>query len=87
MASLKKRPDFFQSEEGAAVKAALVFMQTDELYNTESTYSANTAVYPDNKMTFVDRHMNYLSQHQSVDINQYLSNLRLMTRARVSKRF
>lgn len=80
MALTKKRPNFFDTAEGLETKQALINMQADKAYNTNSDYSTNQDKYPDNRIPFVDKHMKYLSEHQSVNIKHYLSNLRLMTR-------
>jgi hypothetical protein len=82
MAILKKRVDFFNSTIGSEVKEQLVSMSTDTTYNTHSGYSANTVLYPDNLMTFVEKHMAYLNTHPNIDTDQYMANLRLMTRVR-----
>lgn len=82
MAILKKRVDFFNSETGSEVKQQLVSMANDTTYNTSSGYSANTQLYPDNLMTFVEKHMAYLNTHPNLDTAQYMANLRLMTRLR-----
>lgn len=80
MATLKKRVSFFESEEGLIVEATLRKMTLDTTFNTDSTYSANSVRYPDNRIPFVDKHMNYLNLHPNIDPHQYLANLRLMTR-------
>lgn len=82
MAILKKRVDFFNSTTGSEVKQQLVSMANDATYNTNSGYSANTQLYPDNLMTFVEKHMAYLNTHPNIDADQYMANLRLMTRLR-----
>lgn len=80
MATTKKKSSFYDSEVGAMIKQALIQMASDTAFNTESTYSANAEVYPDNLIPFVDKHMNYLCAHPAVDPQYYVSNLRLMTR-------
>lgn len=82
MSILKKRVDFRNSEEGKDVEAALRRLDEDSAFNTASSYSANIDNYPDHVIPFVDKHMKYLSEHQSVNLSEYLSNLRLMTRRR-----
>jgi hypothetical protein len=82
VSTFKKRINFFDSEEGAEVKHALRLMESDSTYTTESSYNANELLYPGNDMSFVEKHMRYLSAHQNVNPQQYLSNLRLMTRVR-----
>lgn len=80
MATVKKRTDFFTSPEGLKVKEELRRMVEDEAFFTESSYSADFEKYTDNLIPFVDKHMNYLRTHPSVEIDHYLANLRLMTR-------
>ena len=82
MAILKKRVDFFNSTTGSEVKQQLVRMSNDTAFNTDAGYSANTMLYPDNLMTFVEKHMAYLNTHPNIDTDQYMANLRLMTRLR-----
>lgn len=82
MPTIKKRADFYKSEEGEQVATELRTMVSDSIYMTTPTYSANSTLYPDNQVSFVEKHMKFLSEHQEVNINQYLSNLRLMSRIR-----
>ena len=80
MSAVKKRISFFQSEEGERSRNALQAIADDIKYNTESTYSADAILHPDQLISFVDKHMNYLNAHLAIDPVQYISNLRLMTR-------
>lgn len=82
MPTMKKKFNFFESEEGVAVKQTLRLMTEDTRYNTDSSYSADSGSYPNNLIPFVDKHMNYLRSHPSTDPQHYLSNLRLITRLR-----
>jgi hypothetical protein len=82
MATLKRRTDFYTSEEGKLVQTTLTVLLADEVYNTEPTYSAKKESYPDGNMPFIDRHMQYLEAHPMVNVQQYLSNLRLMIKQR-----
>ncbi len=82
MSTFKKRINFPESDEGIKTKQQLRVMVTDKTYTTESGYNANVLLYPDNDISFVDKHMRYLSELQNVNPQQYLSNLRLMTRVR-----
>lgn len=82
MASLSKRTNFFSSDEGLQAKKLLRLMAKDNVYNTESTYSANSERYPDNRISFVDKHMNYLNSHPNINPDHYIANLRLMTKQR-----
>ena len=80
MPTYKRKPDFFDTEEGVAALQKLKAMSLSEVYNTPSSYSANTRLYPDNLIPFVDKHMFYLRDHPNLDVTQYVSNLKLMTR-------
>lgn len=82
MAVTKRTTNFFTSPEGLEIVETLTVMAADATYNTRSSYSANSTLYPDNVMTFVDKHVNYLIKHPTMDPQQYISNLRLMTRVR-----
>lgn len=82
MSSVKKRVNFFESEEGRKARQTLLNMVENGQYHTASSYSANAATYPDHVISFVDKHMKYLSEHRAVNIDHYLSNLRLRTRIR-----
>lgn len=81
MSSFKK-VNFYDTEEAASAKKKLLVMVDDTTYNTESSYSANLDTYPDNRIPFVDKHMSYLKAHPAIQPDQYISNLRLMTRIR-----
>ena len=80
MSNYKNNTSFANSEEIAEVIESLEQMVQDDTYNTQSSFSANTEQYPDNLIPFVDKHVNYLMSHKGVNPQQYLSNLRLMTR-------
>jgi hypothetical protein len=81
MAMVKRKVNFFESEEGAAIKKSLIEIAADSAYNTQSSYSV-AAQYSDHLIPFVDKHMNYLNGHPSIDPEQYVSNLRLITKIR-----
>lgn len=82
MSTQTKRKSFLDSAEGVRILEVLTKMSEDTIYNTEASYSANTDQYPNNLIPFVDKHMNYLYVHPSVNIEHYVSNLRMMTRLR-----
>jgi hypothetical protein len=82
MAIQKTRNDFFQTEEGKIIKDKLLRMAEDGLYNTSSSFSANSDTYPDNLIPFVDKHMNYLMTHPNIEADKYLANIKLITRIR-----
>lgn len=79
MSTVKKKTNFFGSEEAIQIENTLRMMANDIIYNTKSSYSADAVQYPDNLIPFVDKHMNYLKSHPSLDPQHYLANLRLMT--------
>ena len=82
MPTLKKRTNFFETDEGAEIERILLQMEADTKYNTETSYSTNAEMYPDHQMPFVDKHKIFLSTHPTTDPQHYISNLRLMTRVR-----
>jgi hypothetical protein len=79
---LKQRKDFFASEEGISIRRKLQDMTKSTLFNTTSSYSTNTELYPDNLIPFVDKHMNYLLTHPNLESSKYFANLQLMVRVR-----
>lgn len=80
MTSICTRNGFFETEEGRHVKEELQLLAESSQYNTASIYSANSLLYPDNLIPFVDRHMDYLVKHPLLEPSKYLANLKLMTR-------
>ncbi len=70
-------------EEIARVERELRLLVSDPAFSTESSYSANVAAYPDHLIPFVQKHIAYLHAHPKVNPDQYLSNLRMMTKIRV----
>lgn len=64
------------------LREALQTMESDASMNTVSTYSANTTLYPDGRMSFADKHVAYIKAHPSMNPRDYLSNLRLMIKRR-----
>lgn len=69
---------FLDSEEAKEIRNILNEMMKDPEFNTKSMYSSLAG----GDVLFVDKHMEYLSQHTTLNVNHYLSNLRLMTRVR-----
>jgi hypothetical protein len=69
---------FLDSAEAIEIRVILKKMMTDPAFNTKSMYSPTAG----GDVLFVDKHMDYLSQHPTLNVSHYLSNLRLMTRVR-----
>lgn len=69
---------FLDSPEAIEIRVTLREMMTNPSFNTKSMYSPSAG----GDVLFVDKHMDYLSQHTTLNVNHYLSNLRLMTRVR-----
>lgn len=82
MAAPKALADFLNSERGAEARQSLMVLSDDPKYNTPATYTSQQSKYPDNRLPFVDKHMQYLGMHPQVDARNYIANLRLMTRSR-----
>lgn len=82
MYTLKRKNDFMQSEAGIEAYELLKQMVSDDKYHTDASYSANSELYPDNLIPFVEKHIDYLCAHSETNPGMYLSNLRLITRAR-----
>lgn len=64
---------FYASEQCIAARKALQRMVDDQRYDTDSPY------YRQNALGFIERHLHYLSTHPIVNVDGYLSNLKLMT--------
>lgn len=79
---IKKRVYALGAEEEQEIREALGQMVLSSSYNTSSGYTANSTVYPDGLMPFVDKHMRYLDANPKLDAHMYLANLRLKTRVR-----
>lgn len=77
---IKKRIYALGAEEGQEVREALHQMVLSASYNTSPGFTANSVVYPDGLMPFVDKHMRYLDAYPKLDARTYLANLRLKTR-------
>lgn len=78
----KTRKDYFDTDEGKEIKRTLQQMSDDDAYNTASSYSANTLLYPDNLIPFLDKHMAYIVNHPTLEASKYVANVKLLTRVR-----
>lgn len=82
MPTYKKKLDFFATETGVQARIDLQAMEENDCFNTPECYTANTLRYPKNSMSFTEKHMDYLQKHPNLNSNQYIANLRLITRSR-----
>lgn len=64
------------------ISVVLKKLEADPAFVTTPAYRANTSLFPNNSISFVDAHLTYLKLHPKLDPNHYLANLRLMTRKR-----
>lgn len=78
----KKRPQFATSLEAKRVLHILQEIESSPVYTTTTTYSSNIDKYPDHRMPFCDKHLDYIESHPELNIDHYLANLRLTTKVR-----
>lgn len=76
----KQRVDFLNSQAASDIKAELSKMAKSPKYNTEDSYTCSNAAHPDGKITFVEKHLQYIASHQDTNPSHYLANLKLKTR-------
>lgn len=62
------------------VLVLLLEMENDDRYNTAPRYVVDTEKYPDNMITFSQRHLEHLRKFPDINPHQYISNLKLMTK-------
>ena len=70
---------FFASEQCTVARRALQRLVDNPQYNTDSNYFKTSG------LPFVDRHLHYLSMHPIVNLEGYISNLKLMTSVKQRK--
>lgn len=78
----KASPKWTRTVKEEDVLDNLRALEKDPLYNTPSRYHADTERYPDNTISFAQTHLEHLKKFPKVDPDQYISNLRLMTKIR-----
>ena len=66
--------------EETEIVAVLRALENDPAFVTKSAYRANTLLWPNNRISFVDSHLMYLKAHPVLEPRHYISNLRLMLR-------
>jgi len=76
MSSAQKR--FYISPQCDIAREQLQALVDNNQYDTRSPYYATSS------LSFIERHLYYLSQHPTLELNGYISNLKLMTRIRSS---
>ena len=78
----KASPKWTRTVKEEDVLDNLKKLEKDPLYNTPSRYHADTERYPKNLITFAQTHLEHLKKFPKVDPDQYISNLKLMTKIR-----
>ncbi len=68
--------------EEQEIRDQLKSMERNKAYATLSSYSANDSLYPNNRMSFTEKHLAYLKSHPALQPAHYLANLRLKTKKR-----
>jgi hypothetical protein len=82
LATINKRPNFFETFEGVEIEDMLRSMEADDAFNTQSSYIADTQNFPDNILSFIEKHKRYILANPALDARLYVANLRLKTRLR-----
>ena len=77
MKSSKTKPFSLASE--AEVFEMLLQMEKDEKYNTASRYVADSLKYPNNEISFSEKHLAHLRKFPDINPYHYISNLKIMT--------
>lgn len=78
----KNSPKWTRTVKEEDVLADLKKLEKDPSYNTPSRYHIDEERYPDNLISFAQTHLEHLKKFPKVDPDQYISNLRLMTKIR-----
>jgi hypothetical protein len=71
-----KVQQFLSSAQAQEIRDELNKMMSDPSFNTRASYSAVL----NGDIQFDEKHMNYLSSHLAVNPDQYMSNLKLITK-------
>jgi len=69
---------YLETDVAKNIHKELKAMAASPNYITEPSYSPTSS----EPVSFVDKHIKYLSTHQKLNHEQYLSNLKLMTKVR-----
>lgn len=73
----QRKDKYLLTDEGQKAKQELEEMAASSQYNTQSSYSPNH-----DDVTFVEKHLEHLSQHSYLQSHEYIANLKLMTKKR-----
>jgi hypothetical protein len=68
---------FSQSKQGISIRKELIEMASSKEYGTPSSYSPDGST----GLSFVEKHMKYMSQYQNMNYQLYVSNLKLRQRS------
>jgi len=71
------KSSFLKSDKAIELRAELEMMVKSPLYNTRIV-----TLVSDDLSFFVEKHMQYMSNHLKMDHSQYVKNLKLMTKIR-----
>ncbi len=82
MSAKNSKSHIYDPVHEAEVLAVLQSMEQDASYNTETRYAADSVKYPTHRITFSERHMEHLKKFPNIDPDQYVANLKMMTRER-----
>lgn len=69
---------FLESDAARVARVELKLMANDPKYNTRETFSSRDT----RGLSFIDKHMKYLSEHPKLNPRHYISNLKLMTKVK-----
>ena len=72
------RQQFLASAQADEVMDQLRLMEVSAAYHTKESYSPSSL----DAVTFTDKHFTYICSHPAVKPQEYLANLRLMTKVR-----
>ena len=73
----QRKDKYLLTDEGQKAKQQLEDMAASAQYNTQSSYSPKQ-----DDVTFVEKHLEHLSQHSYLQSHEYIANLKLMTKKR-----
>ena len=78
----KASPKWTRTVSEDSVLIDLKKLEKDPQYNTKSRYHSDVERYPNNLITFAQSHIEHLKKFPNINPDQYISNLKLMTKIR-----